>query len=41
MPLSATGQPSSKRTVTSSRLDGDVVAPEGDAHDGLDDRDAG
>ena len=41
MPFSATGWPSSKRTVTSSRLTGDVVAPRRDAHDRLDDRDAG
>ena len=41
MPLSATGKPSSKRTVISSRLIVDVVAPEGGAHDGGDDLHAG
>jgi hypothetical protein len=41
MPFSATGWPSSKRIVTCSRFDRHVVAPEGDAHDRLDDRDAG
>ena len=40
MPLSATGRPSSKRTVTSSRLIVHVVAPEGHAHDRLHDADA-
>ena len=40
MPLSATGRPSAKRIETVSGRDDDVVAPERDAHDRLDDLDA-
>ena len=40
LPFSATGRPSSKRIVTASGFDRDVVSPERDAHDRLDDRDA-